>query len=892
VSEAFVAASPALARALAALAAAVVALAALRAWRRPDAPAPALEPSRATEAALVVAIVAAALAMRLAGPTSLTAPWWFAEKTPLEVAKLLHEGTTWLHWRATLRNVQVIWLEESAVLLPVAVAMQRLLGPSFELPLFFGAFHGALVVLLAWLSGRALHSRAFGLLFAAFVAASPLGIVWSRIGDRWIAGLVPVLGVLWIGHRAGRRGSVPLALATGVLTWTSLYSYLSARVAFALAPLAIVAGASDGGVRMRRTFAALVLWAVALVGIYAAIRPGKVGETLWPTYAGYVGNKGEHGVADFLANDVAPIVTQARRALAVYLLQDRATFARGTSWFQWDVRAGGHVLAPVALLGIVGLAVALRRPRRHWIWLAVTAVGLAVPALSLTTARRLLVLDVGWCALAAAGLLALLRSRLGRALSVPGRVAVAVGVPLLTAGWAFATVVALHRLLPGGVQPIPFGEAGFGDGRTCKRCIEAARAWQHAIAAGELVVLVDGDVEREDRTCPAGLPMYGKLAAVAAGHPTAFVELYSLMQDWDSEPPDYRPFFDVRNDDFGTYLERRVAAVAPRVIRWHFEHPTAWERWLAGRLASADGAVTTTFATPLGDPDGLEVRVPAEGVPSALAVVRELAAPVRRDDDAPALRLLARVHVDVPPFLLAPGADAPADPQGWAVGTWRSLRLRGATFDGALPAAARVDPNGQRVEVVDRTGHRTLHDLAGATLPAGGAPGPVGLGCAARVGDTWWVVDPSAGTVRGAGATGWLPDARWIGIARGPDDAVVLGAADQWIGVYDPRSRRELLRFPAAVWPSRRHTDDECAPVLAGDGWYATFWYSTSVLTLYDADGAPAGTRRLDRVLGLGGNSISAIGAAGRVLAVGFAQDVATLELVPRSGPPVPEPEP
>jgi hypothetical protein len=556
------------------------------------------------------------------------------------------------------------------------------------------------------------------------------------------------------------------------------------------------------------------------------------------------------------------------------------------------VRSGGLALAPLAVLGIVGLAVAIASPRRHWIWVAFAVAGLAVPALSVTTARRLLVLDVGWCALAAAGFLALLRAWPGRALSRAARVAVAAGVPLLVAGWAFATVVALHRLLPGSVQPIPFGEAGFGDGRTCKRCIEAARAWQDAIADGELVVLVDNEVEREDRTCPAGLPMYGKLAAVAAGQPTAFVDLYSLLQNWDSEPPDYTPMFNARRDDFGTYFERRVAAVAPRAMRWHFEHPTAWERWLVERLAAADGAVTTTFRTPLADGDGIEVRIPAGGVPAAVALVQELAAPTRGDDDVPLLRPLARARVDVLPFLLAPGADPPTDPTGWAVGTWGSVRLGGATFDGALPVAARVEPDGVRVDVVDRMGHRVLHETTGATVPGGGLPGPVGLGCAARVGDVWWVIDPTAGTIRAPGATDWLPDARWVGVARGPHDELVLGAADQWIGVYDAAARRELLRFPAAVWPSRRHTNGECAPVLAGDGWYATFSYSASVLSVYDAGGVPIGTRHLDRILGLGGNWITAIGGARRVLAVGFVQDVATFEILPGSGPLVTEPEP
>ena len=81
------------------------------------------------------------------------------------------------------------------------------------------------------------------------------------------------------------------------------------------------------------------------------------------------------------------------------------------------MEAGGLALLPVGILGVLGLLRCLRAPRRHGLWLLLAAAGLAPTALSATTARRLLVFDAAWCALAAHGVLALVDSRLLRASS-------------------------------------------------------------------------------------------------------------------------------------------------------------------------------------------------------------------------------------------------------------------------------------------------------------------------------------------------------------------------------------------------------------------------------------------------------------------------------------------
>src|SRR5262249_45754227 len=130
---------------------------------------------------------------------------------------------------------------------------------------------------------------------------------------------------------------------------------------------------------------------------------------------------------------------------------------------------GGLCLVPIAALGIVGVVVALRNLRRDGIWLALTALGLLVPCFSKSTARRFLVFDIGWCALAAAGLLAVLGAARIR---TPGRRAALTTVGgVALAAYGFALLVALDaRIAPHYPSVIPFGESGFSDGMTCRGC--------------------------------------------------------------------------------------------------------------------------------------------------------------------------------------------------------------------------------------------------------------------------------------------------------------------------------------------------------------------------------------------------------------------------------------
>jgi 4-amino-4-deoxy-L-arabinose transferase-like glycosyltransferase len=842
------------------------------------------------EAVLLLLIVAVALLMRTAGASAgLTAPFWFSETEPLHVAKILQQGTFWKTWRDTLRNVQVGWLHDSPLMLPVVTAVQLLLGPSFALPLFVGALYGVAAVVLAWAVGRAMVSPAFGLLFAAFVAASPLQMVWSRLGGLYVASVPHVLLVLWCGFQAGRRRSLLLALLTGAAIWGSLYYYYAARVAIPLGLLALVAGARRGRASFLRLAVLLLATILVPVGLYWLLHAGTVTSALWPTYLGYVGNKGEKTLAEVYAQNAAPVVNEAQRSLGKYFFFDRAVLDPRQQWFRWPANVGGLCLLPTALFGLIGVAAALRRPGRHGLWLVIALAGLALPALSISTARRFLIFDVAWCALAAAGLLVLLDSRLGRALPDRLRPATAIAIPLAIAAWSFALVLALNASLGGRHgQPLPFGEAGFGDGFTCKRCIEAGRAWQQEIADNAFVVLADNDIQREAPTSPGGLPLYGKLGALAAGRPRNFVELYAAMANWNSQPADAGVMYDSTRTDFASYLVERIEQGQPDHIIWHFEGPTQWERWLAERLVAAGGTLQT-FDTPLARTQGIAVRTPWDRRLAAFALLRQLAAPgLGENARCPTLDCGAVMQMQIPPMLLAAPPNDTGSSTTWFVGSWHTGRWGDLPVETLLPAGAAVEMHARaarpRIALLSRAGWRGFIDLTSGArqeVPVLADSAPHGVGCAAKIGDHWWLVDPMLGTLRSTNPqSGWLPQGRWAGITAGPHGELVLATGDQQLVVYDLSTRTEVRRFAALVSPSRRATTAECSSVLAGDGWYATFGNLTSVLSVYDGDGRFVGHRRLDRLLGLGAHGIMAVGANGGA-ALGVAHDfrVSTLRL-------------
>jgi hypothetical protein len=361
--------------------------------------------SRRTERLILALVIGVALAGRVVGwDDALTPPFWFSQVPTLHVAGMLDDGSLRTTWTRLFATTQVGWAHESAVLLPLLAALQSWLGPRFGIPVLAGGFVGTLSVLLAWALGRRLRSQGFGLAFAALVACSPLQATWARLGSYYIAAVPQVLLALLVGHAAGRQSSVFLAAIAGLVAWISLYQYYAARVAIPLAAIAMIAGMPASTSRRRRALL-LAVWATTLAGVGAALAGASAHHTLWPAYGGYAGSKGERSIAEFVSRNLPAFMLEARTVPERYFLHHRTL--TDVPGYAAGMQYGGLSLVPIALLGAFGLLVVVRNVRRDWLWLAVAAAGLALPVASVTTARRLLVFDLAWCAFAAHGLLGL-----------------------------------------------------------------------------------------------------------------------------------------------------------------------------------------------------------------------------------------------------------------------------------------------------------------------------------------------------------------------------------------------------------------------------------------------------------------------------------------------------
>ncbi len=887
-AHALLAASPRVAQALVTVFVVATGVLLARARRLPTAPdgAPL---GGARERMLLGLVLAGGLLTRvLWWRSGLTAPYWFSQTTPLYVAKALGQGGLWAQWTRLLTTYQVSWTHESATVMPVAVLFQLAFGPSSHLPVLVGAFYGVTAVLLAWVLGRTAHSPTFGLLFASLVAVSPLQIVWSRHGGLYIASVTHVLLVLLVSYVAGKRRSALLAMLGAVCVWGSFYNYYAGRAAIPLGFAALVAGMQHGRASLGGAVRVLVASFATLALIYLWARSPGIVAIVWPVYTGYAGNRGERSLADLISKNAGPIAVELPRTLARYLLRERAGWETPPIWFHWQPQSGGLCLAPVALLGLVGLAVALWQIRREWLWLLLAGLGLAIPVLGISSARRLLVLDLGWCALAAHGLHAALCSRPARA-APRAAGALAAGLLVALGLWSFATVALLNAALEERHgQPIPFGESGFNEGLTCKRCLYAGYQWQTEIASNRFVVLFENDIERENPTIPGGLPLYGELAALSAGRPRNFLEFYAVLTNFNHQPADYGAFYDGTRTDFASYLHGRLDAAQPPTVIWHFERPTQWERWMIGRLERAGGTVST-FATPLSASPGVQVRTPWPLSLEVRALLDELAHPLRAAGHCPGLKQVATYRPGfVPLHLSAAGSTDGTGVPDWLAGSWFKVGFRDWTFDTDLPAGSsveRLDGGGTRLHLLlGHVGQYVAFDVPSRAKlgPAPAFAGRIGLDCAVRVGAHWWAVDPTTGDLRTTDPDGaWLPKGSWTGAGTDGQGQLVLASADQRLGVYDLRQRVEAKRFSAEVSPSLRVNTGECEPVLVGDGWYGTFNNLTSVLTVYDTEGNELGARDLNRFLQLGSNRITAIAAQGRHVAVGTGYDdaVRTIEL-------------
>ena len=851
--------------------------------RPPTGPALDAPIARRTEYGVLAVILLVALVLRFVGWSSaLTPAFWFSEISTLHVDHWLRTHTLWDVWVRLLGETAVLGPHDAALVMPVLAATQALVGPRFGLPILSGAFFGGLAVLLAWALGRRVRSQAFGLAFAAFVAVSPLAVTWSRMSAFCIAAGAHVLATLLVGWEAGRRGSVLLALATGLLAWASVYHYYPARVSIPLGLAAIVAGGQRGW-RLPRALVLAALAAGTFATVAWLVHGNAMPSGLWPSYGGYAGNKGERTLEEFLTRNVASFRVELGHTLERFFARRRIGWTSDV--MKPGIGQGGLVVLPVAVLGFVGLASVIRHVRRQWLWLLLAAAGLALPALSVMTARRALVLDLAWCAFAAHGLLAVIDG-LGAHFGRTTRARLAALVVTLVGAWSMAAVFLLTAALPAGYgEQVPFGDAGFGDGIACKRCLEAAKGWSREMGDGAFVVLFDNDAMRENRTSPGGLVAYGKIASLAAGAPGRFIEGYALIAGVDTEPPTPGFLFDRSATNFVAYLTAQLERTAPTRIVWHFERPTAWERWLALRLVAAGGTLAA-FETPLSPSSGLQVITPWARRDEALAVLREIGTGLEPNAESPCIALVLRDSFGLPSPVLGLASDGPGDavPPDWLVSTFDRQRYRTLIFDSPTAVGSWVRRGvgeAATVGLLVNDGRQVIYELPSlqpTTLP-GVKPQRYGFNCAAYAGGRWWALEPWTGSiVSDHPAASAVPKGPWIGIATDRSGALVLAGADQSIVVFDPIERRERLRFRARVSPSVRQSVDECTPLAVGAGWIATVDLRTSVLSVYDAGGREIGTRRLDRPLRLS-FPLTAAAGAGRYLAVGADNGVRIFEL-------------
>jgi hypothetical protein len=841
------------------------------------------------------------LLTRLPEATSPQQPrFYFSQVSTLYVADALQAPDLARRWLGLLGSLQVNWEHDSPIQAPVAAAFQRVLGPSIELPTYVGAFWAALAVLLAWRLGRAVESPALGVLFAALLAISPVQITWSRLGGIYIGASAGVLLALLAGWRVGRARGVVAALFLGVVAWSCVYFYYPARVGMGLALVALWAGwrrSGRGAARLGVLFAATLAGLAACFFLHRAYFPG---QSLWPAYQTYLGGRGETNAQEWIASLLAVVRDQLRIAVDDYFWRERmgaiarTTAAAPSGWpgtpLAPGMTAGGLVLLPLLLAGIVGVVSALRHPIERALWLALAVCGFLPPLLGFPSARRALVFDMAWCALAALGLLVLAESRLLDPATSGGRWRWAAALVAAIGLWSALTLGLADAALPAQHVPIPFGESGFGDGATCLGCIDAARSWQREMESGRLVVMLDTDMYRENATSPGGIMLYGKTAALAAGRPDRFLDYYTLVANYDPGPSHPGALAPAVPDDVADALAARIEAAAPSAVVWWITQPNAWERRLADALVAAGSVRTDPPARPMwgadrtsGAVDPIRIETPTERRRDALAALRALVDPPSSPTCVRLERITSRPYREWP-LLLAPMGDGSDGPPEWAVGSWRQAEVWGRAQPAAEPIGLQYGSpvDGRRTaDVVDMWGNSSAWTSSGESQIRSPAPGPRPLGrhCAALHDEQWWVVDPVRGALWMPGSPGHALPLDAIGIAHLGDDLVVA-TADQRLLVFDAHGQGQRRSFPATIVPARRFHYGECAMLASGRDWIASLDSLRGFLNVYDASGAPLGRVSLAQAVGTTPGAVHTIRGAGDYLGVGHDTAITTLRVL------------
>jgi hypothetical protein len=836
------------------------------------------QPVTVAEIGFLVFVLLGALILRLL--------WWDrgipgtqfgGEIITARVDVALQKGGVWAQWWQLLRTSQPsTWAYDSAVIHPVVALFQLIFPPTIHGIVRVGAFFGVAAAALAWVAGRLLHGRRFGLLLAGFVAVSPLQVVWSRLGYRAMAAVPHALLAIALAALAARRKSYVLAALAGVVSYASLYNYEAARVAIPLSVVAICTASWRLAPRAARTVRLSLVFCAVVAVLAVTVPRGGLKEALWPTYPGYAGNQGEKSLSELAQKNYVRVKTQGRQSLRDYFLVNRNSPPEASTWAP-GIQYGGLVFLPVAILGFLGLLAAVSSRSSHLVWFAVLGLGLAMPSLGCSTARRLIIFDLGWCAFAAIGLAHVARTPILARVPLRYRPPLAAGFLGLMGAWTLAAMVIL-RETPAhlGVYAVPFATGCVGDILSCPRCVGASKQWEADIERGNLVMLVDSDLRRENPTGPAGLSLFGYLAAAAAGERDRFQELYPILSNYNFTP-EYRRYY--VGGELEAFLRKLLGGIPYASIVWHSERPTAWDRWLANRLVAIGGR-PTAFATPLGRGLGFRVETDKGHEEAVLGILASLYGGAS-DGSASCVstRRVASDRLPFPPLSMAV-AEHPtpgASPTWFALDRFQAF-VGGSAWPLPIPRHAVLDSGRARVlrgdGYADTFGWPSRQPQGSDVL----VPlMPIGRSCAAFAASEWWVVDPEPGALKSSAEPAWVPGLEWMGVTSDGHDELVLAAADQQIVVLDVPTRAERFRFPAPVTPSRTDYEfGDCAQLVRGRGWVGVFHASRNRLDIYGDPGRWLGTLDFDR---LGLPFVAAVAGTERFLAVGQPSQVTTLEL-------------
>lgn len=765
---------------------------------------------------------------------ALTAPFYFTQKLPIR----LDEGM-WVQdplgaWLALFGNTQVHVAHESALYAGLAFAASRVTGFSTHLPHILGCCIGLSSIPLAWCVGMQIGGRRYAGLFAFLTAVSPLQIQWARIGGVSSLTVAYAYLVFCIGLAAGKRNNLLLTSLTAILSFGILYLHFGARPLLALAPVAIVAGAciqEHTCTRKRLAMHACVYVAlfVAAAAIQETLTTGAL--EIWPRYSSYFGGRGEQSVRDLWFSLWFSIHTNLEQTLRLYFIDGRTN----TTPWNWGVQYGGLTSVAILIFGGCGLLAGLWNLKRYWFLYVWAAAGLCVVVLSLPTARRYLLFDTAWCALAALGVLqieSLLRN--WSKITARGSIQLTNAVTVVVGLWSGGSVVVLNYAMPDGVASISYADGLLYDGRSCRWCYKQGLRWTDQMRRGGAVVLVDSDLTRENPTSPAGLWLNLEIASHLSAKPGYALNLLPEIKKSMTEGGYEDVFQSTRS------IADRLEATGAKEVVWHFQNPTPWEHRLAN-LLSERGGVRVDIPTPLGDGRSFQIITPRLSRSSLIEMVeiflgadQASTAPL---DVMPAVRFTLQA-IDLPSSILA---DSRSTIFSISSQRFTSTAL-GEVFNKGFMA---MTLRGQSALGLDSDGYvraisSQAHDYGREITPPEGSP--IGSRCAVGYRKSWAAIDPRSGLGFGElFSDGTLPQRTWMAIGKNEQKSEIAVASTNGELWLVDEARRSVRSFSMQVLPSYGLSSRECPELLIADTWLGAYSSLTGVLRTYDFSGHPLG---------------------------------------------------